>query len=149
MQKTSKDYWFVGIQLILFLLFAIMPSTLVLPLPEFATIVGLILSTAGLVVILLSIVQLSNSLTPYPSPKQGASLKTNGLYRFSRHPIYSGILLLCFGWTLYSASFSRMFITIALYALFYFKSKYEEERLVEVYRENYIMYKQKTARFFF
>lgn len=149
MQKTSKDYWFVGIQLMLFILFVVTPSTPHISLPKLVSALGLIVAALGLVIILFSIFQLSNALTPYPSPKQGASLKTNGLYRFSRHPIYSGILLLCFGWTLYSASFSRMLLTVALYALFYFKSKYEEKRLVEVYGENYIMYKQKTARFFF
>jgi len=148
MQKTSKDYWFVGIQLILFLLFVVTPSIPQIPLPKMLTILGLVISAIGLVIILLSIFQLSDALTPYPSPKQNASLKTNGLYRFSRHPIYSGILLLCVGWTLYSASFSRIFIVVVLYALFYFKSNYEEERLVTVYGEEYTKYKKKTARFF-
>ncbi|MEM8523337.1 MAG: isoprenylcysteine carboxylmethyltransferase family protein [Bacteroidota bacterium] len=148
MRKTAKDYWFVGIQLVLFLLFALTPSIPQIHLPKFAAPVGLFISIIGLLGVLLSIFQLSDALTPYPSPKKDASLKTDGLYRFSRHPIYSTILLFCIGWTIYSASFSRLFLTVALYALFYFKSNYEEKRLIEVYGEHYLNYKGKTPRFF-
>lgn len=148
MQKTAKDYWFVGIQFMMLLLFVLTPSTPQIPLYNWVSVLGLIMATFGLLVVLFAILQLSDALTPYPSPKQGASLKTNGLYRFSRHPIYSGILLFCIGWTFYSASFSRLFLTVALYALFYFKSNYEEKRLIETYGEAYSKYKKKTARFF-
>ncbi|MEL6944145.1 MAG: isoprenylcysteine carboxylmethyltransferase family protein [Bacteroidota bacterium] len=149
MQKTAKDYWFVGAQLVLFLLFAIAPSVIQLALPKIITLTGLILLLLGVLIILRSIFQLSDALTPYPSPKQGASIKTEGLYRFSRHPIYSGILILFLGWGLYTQSLSRLVLTIALYILFYFKSSYEEERLIEAYGEKYRTYRKKTARFFF
>lgn len=148
MQKTPKDYWFVGLQMILLVLFVVTPSKPQIPLFKIVPILGLIFAAIGIVIVLFSILQLSNALTPFPSPKQGASLKTDGLYQFSRHPIYAGILLFCIGWTFYSASFSRLFLTAALYALFFFKSNYEEQQLIAFYGEDYVEYKKKTARFF-
>ncbi|MEM6697662.1 MAG: isoprenylcysteine carboxylmethyltransferase family protein [Bacteroidota bacterium] len=149
MQKTTKDYGFVSIQLILFILFAVTPSITQIILPNWSSILGLIVTALGLIIVLFAILQLSDALSPFPSPKQGKQLRTNGLYRFSRHPIYSGILLFCIGWTIYSGSFSRLLLTLALYALFYFKSNYEEQKLIEVYGGSYLEYRETTARFFF
>ena len=44
--------------------------------------------------------QLGGALTPLPEPRPDAELTTSGLYRWVRHPIYSGVLAMGWGWTL-------------------------------------------------
>jgi len=63
-----------------------------------------------------------------------------------RHPIYTGILLIAFGMALYMGSLFKILVFIALYVLFYYKSLYEEQRLM-LFFPSYGVYKNKTGRF--
>ncbi|MEM9848527.1 MAG: isoprenylcysteine carboxylmethyltransferase family protein [Bacteroidota bacterium] len=148
MNKTKKDYFFVALQLLLFLCFVFASDLYQFPFPKILQILGLIFSVLGLLIILLAIFQLSDALTPFPSPKSGASLKTNGLYQFVRHPIYTGILIFCFAWTYHTGALSQLLVSVSLYVLFLYKSRYEEERLVQVYGEAYVIYQKRVGRFF-
>ena len=46
---------------------------------------------------------LGRQLTPFPKPVEQSSLKQGGAYRFVRHPIYGGVLLLGLAWALVSS----------------------------------------------
>ncbi|MEM9887368.1 MAG: isoprenylcysteine carboxylmethyltransferase family protein [Bacteroidota bacterium] len=148
MKKTKQDYLFVSLQLCLFLLFIFAPDLHHFRFPKLLRIFGLIFSILGVLMILLALFQLSDALTPFPSPKTGASLKTDGLYRWIRHPIYSGILLFFLAWSCYTSALSQFIVTALLYLLFFFKSRYEEERLLGVYGEDYRIYQSQVGRFF-
>ena len=148
MKKTKQDYLFVALQLILFLLFIFSPTIYRIPTPKFVQLLGLIFSVIGFLIILLAIFQLSDALTPFPSPKIGASLKTEGLYRFVRHPIYTGILILFLAWSCYTGALSQFATTTLLYLLFFFKSRYEEQQLVQTYGDAYETYQIQVGRFF-
>jgi protein-S-isoprenylcysteine O-methyltransferase Ste14 len=62
------------------------------------------LGTAGLGVLILAAANLGRSLTAMPNPAERATLKTTGLYRFVRHPLYTGLLALVLGRTVTSAA---------------------------------------------
>ncbi|RKN04302.1 isoprenylcysteine carboxylmethyltransferase family protein, partial [Aquimarina sp. AD1] len=62
-------------------------------------------------------------------------------------PIYTGILCVVFGYGLYIGSIFKLIIATTIYMLFYFKTKYEEEKLQEFFEE-YKVYKATTGRFF-
>ncbi|MFD2562674.1 methyltransferase family protein [Aquimarina rubra] len=147
MQKDKKGFIYVLIQSTLFLLY-ILPiydwKIFCFPSIRYLFLVATII---GGVIILGSMLQLRNQLSPFPAPLKDGVLIENGFYRFSRHPIYSGILISCFFYALYSCSGFKMIISIALLILFYFKSSYEEELLFKKYI-GYKKYKKRVGRFF-
>jgi len=89
---NKNDLLYVGIQTILFVLFAIDSNNYQMSF-SFPGI-GLILSIIGILIIGVSILQLNKNLSPFPTPKVGSHLITSGLYSIVRHPIYLGILVL-------------------------------------------------------
>lgn len=95
---------------------------------------------------MVALFNLDKSLTPFPTPKSNSELITSGLYKYVRHPIYTGILLTVFGYGFYSESVSRLTISVLLLILFYFKTNYEEQKLSQKYPE-YGAYKARTGRF--
>jgi len=147
MHLKPKDYFFVGIQFLLFLLYLIDLEFIKFSLPYIFRIIGLILTISGLIVLILALLQLNKNLSPFPTPKTNSELVQSGLYKYIRHPIYTGILLNFFGYSLYSGSLFRLSITILLYILFLYKSNYEEKMLSRQFEE-YSSYKKKTGRFF-
>jgi len=95
-------------------------------------IAGVILTIAGASLLLAGIASLGGSLTPYPRPKDDASLREVGAYRFVRHPIYGGIVLLAFGWSCLTSPLAL--VPAAVLAVFLDrKARREETWLVERY----------------
>lgn len=82
-----------------------------------------------------------------PTPDKNADLITSGLYKRIRHPIYTGVLLVAFGITIWHVHVVTMTATIFLVGLLTYKSLYEEEMLMEQYPD-YGKYRQRTGRFF-
>jgi len=109
--------------------------------------IGLFIAGFGGVIIILALFQLNKNLSPFPTPKNNTTLLQNGLYKYMRHPIYTGIILLFTGYSLYQNSFYKLGIALLLVILFYFKSNYEEQRLEQKFPD-YKLYKNKTGKFF-
>ena len=142
-----KNYIFVGIQLVLFIAFIIEIDTLKFNRLDVFQPVFLVLSGLGFLFILTALLQLNTNLSPFPKPKNNATLITSGVYKYVRHPIYSGILFTLFFLALYFNSFYKLGIVLLLVLLFRYKSNYEEEQLCLKY-PNYRDYRQNTGRFF-
>ena len=143
--RSAKDYWLVGTQFFLFFLF-LFPTNYHLQVATFFQIPSLILSILGFIIVMVALFNLDKSLTAFPTPKSNSELITSGLYKYVRHPIYTGILLTVFGYGFYSESVSRLTISLLLLILFYFKTNYEEQKLSQKYPE-YGAYKARTGRF--
>lgn len=144
---TTKDIVFVGAQLLLFVLFIGLPALYRFNFSDHIRIVGAILAVVGVLVCLASIYQLRSSLTPFPSPTPTSRLIQTGLYKYVRHPIYSGILMTMIGYGVFTGSFSRLLVALATLVLFYFKSGFEETLLLKRYPE-YHLYRKNSWRFF-
>ena len=146
MIKSWKDYLFVSIQFLLFGLYAFdfLPA---FKIPQLVKYIGLIFSILGFLIAVLSVLQLNKNLTVFPTPKTDSELITFGMYKFSRHPIYSGLILFTFGYAIFKASFFKVLIGSILLLLFYFKTNYEEQKLLQKF-PNYKDYKKKVNRFF-
>lgn len=141
----KKDLLFVGIQLALFLAYIILPEyDLGMPLLQW---VGGPLALFGLLILLLSMLQLNTNLSPFPSPKTHSQLVTKGVYRYMRHPIYTGIIFAAAGIGLVDQDLGKLLVSLALLVLFYFKSDYEEELLVKKFGAAYTKYQTQTRRF--
>lgn len=146
MKTTSKDYKFVTVQFLLFALYFFeFPPKFILP--EILKIAGLFAALVGFFIASVAVYQLNRNLTVFPTPKENANLVESGLYKFSRHPIYSGIILMTFGTAFYLGSFHKLFISFILLLWFYLKSQFEEKQLEKFY-SNYSEYKSKRGRFF-
>jgi protein-S-isoprenylcysteine O-methyltransferase Ste14 len=147
MKLGIKDIAYVGIQFLLFLVYLYDMPFLHFTLSSIVKDIFLAVSLIGIGIALLSMMQLNIHLSPFPSPKKGSKLVQNGLYKFVRHPIYSGVLIALFGYGLYTTSSYRLIISLSLLVLFYYKSKYEEMRLQRNFSD-YKSYQKTTGRFF-
>ena len=104
---------------------------------------------AALVAIILMLVAasaLGRGLTATPLPNAHAELRTGGLYRFVRHPIYSGLLLFAVARTLPSGDLWTALACVALVVLINAKAHWEERHLAQRF-PGYAAYAAGTPRF--
>lgn len=144
--KTTKDYLFVGIQLLLFIAYAWSPSWLTFSRSDALGNLGLLLAVAAVLAGCAAFILLWKTFSPFPTPVAEGELITTNLYALARHPIYTSLLLAAFGYALYTGSGYRVVVGLALLILFYFKSDYEEQQLTAHYPD-YAEYKKKMGRF--
>ena len=147
MKISGIDFILVGIQLVLLGAYIFDISSLKLQVPEEASLVNLGLAIAGFIIIIISILQLNTNLSIFPTPKKDGELIMSGLFKYVRHPIYTGILMTAFFYSLYSNSGYRLIISLLLVILFYYKSNYEEKALLLKFPA-YKSYRASTGRFF-
>ncbi|MFT4685053.1 MAG: protein-S-isoprenylcysteine O-methyltransferase Ste14 [Neolewinella sp.] len=145
--SKTKDYLFVGIQLLLFVAYAFEFPALSFSRPDIFGYLGLLLSVGGLCTGVLALFQMKTSFSPFPTPITAGELVITGMFGWARHPIYSSILLGAFGFALYTGSGYRVLIGFSLGVLFYFKSSYEEQLLSARY-PGYQDYQKEVGRFF-
>ncbi len=147
MAVPKKDKIFVALQFLVFIAWIIEVEPWSFKLSSNLSALSFIIAVIGLVLVLIAFLQLNTNLSPFPSPKKGAKLVTGGVFAFARHPIYSGILFMAFGISIWLGSGYKLAISLLLYLVFYFKSRYEEQRLEEAFPD-YNVYKTRTGRFF-
>jgi protein-S-isoprenylcysteine O-methyltransferase Ste14 len=112
-----------------------------------ARVTGLALYTLGLILAITGRAQLGSSWSDIEAPGQvaKAALVSHGLYRFIRHPIYTGDILLLIGLEL--ALNSWLVIAIALMVPPILFQAIREERLLARNLPGYGEYCQRTKRF--
>ncbi|MCI0677583.1 MAG: 2-amino-4-hydroxy-6-hydroxymethyldihydropteridine diphosphokinase [Actinobacteria bacterium] len=96
---------------------------------EVSRLVGVGLSIIGVVVAVSATRRLDTAFTPNPEPRPGSSLVDHGPYRYVRHPIYSGLVLLALGGSAAVASWAGLAGSGVLIVFFLVKIAYEERRL--------------------
>ncbi len=146
-RPVAKDILFVSAQLLLFIIYFIPLCVFSFHIHIVIRYTALIVAIFGLFIIGLAILQLNKNLTPFPTPREDSVLIQNGVYKFVRHPIYAGIILITIGFGLFHEDAWKVYIGIVLWVLFYFKSNYEEKLLTENFSE-YNAYTKNTGRFF-
>jgi protein-S-isoprenylcysteine O-methyltransferase Ste14 len=92
-----------------------------------------IVQYVGLAILLVGAVNLGRSLTALPTPVPHGELRTGGLYRWMRHPIYTGVMALTLGGAVPSGNPIRLACALGLVVLFMLKARWEEARLREQY----------------
>jgi protein-S-isoprenylcysteine O-methyltransferase Ste14 len=136
----------VALQGAILLAFFLSPRRDDWPVPAGLKLTGSALTIAGAVVLLVAAANLGRSLTALPTPANRATLRTGGLYRFVRHPIYSGLLALVLGGVLTSGSAVRAALAAGLLLLLRRKARWEEDMLRRRY-PGYTDYARRTPRF--
>ena len=105
-----------------------------------------VLVVAGVGIMGLGATSLGRGLTATPLPNQHAELRTGGLYRYVRHPIYTGLLLAATAFAVASGSVVRLVVLVLLVALLNGKARWEEVRLARRF-DGYAAYAARTPRF--
>lgn len=146
MRIPVLDILFVLLQLGLFVAFAFDVHACSIYFPVFIFWLGVILLVLGGFFTLVAALHLNVNLSPFPSPLPDSKLIVHGIYKKVRHPIYTGILMGFLGFSIIADSGYKLLITFLLFLLFYFKSKYEEKRLLLLFPE-YEDYRKRSGRF--
>lgn len=141
MELEHKDYIYVILQLLLFVAYILNVEMIAVFNNNNITFIGVPIVVIGVLTALIALLQLNTNLSPFPTPKPNTTLIKNGVFKYIRHPIYSGIILITFGYGVYQNSLYKIIISILLFVLFYFKSSYEEKRLQITLSFLYIMFK--------
>jgi len=83
----------------------------------------------------------------FPEPKMLGNLIVSGPYRWVRHPMYSGLLIMTAAIVLYRCEWPPLLVFIGFLINQIQKLTYEESMLLERFPE-YVKYKQNTKRLF-
>ena len=96
---------------------------------------GLALSLAGLLVMASALLALRKVIQIEPAPRPDAHLVTSGVYRYLRHPIYTGILAVAVGLFLRRPTVRIAAATAVMMAFLFVKVRLEERLLAARYPE--------------
>ena len=113
-------------------------------------LVGVFLFIAGFIIMTWCIVNFAvkgrGTLSPITPTKK---LVVSGLYRFSRNPMYIGVMLLLIGETLFFSSRSLCLYSFIVFVGFnIFIIAREEPRLKKDFGDDYDIYRKKVRRWF-
>lgn len=145
-RDTAVAWLFVIVQLVLLGLILLLPAGDSWAVPTWLDLIARVAEWLGTGVLVVGLVNLGRSSTPLPSPVPHGELRTGGLYRLVRHPIYSGIIALTIGASIRSGSPWVALATAALVGWFMLKARWEEARLTVRY-PGYGAYAARTPRF--
>lgn len=109
------------------------------------SVAGVLLFIAGAVFGLAGVHALGRNRTPYPKPRVGADLVRHGIYGVVRHPLYSSLIFIAFGWGLLWRSWPALLTAFALAVLLDAKARTEERWLRKIFTE-YAAYARRGKR---
>ena len=136
----------VAVQAALIIAILLVPVGDAWPLPPVAAAVSTTVTWAGVGLLIWAIAVFGRGVTPSPLPSPKARLRTRGPYRWIRHPMYTGVIMLMTGAMLDRRSWLAAALWIALVGFLVLKARWEEGRLVETY-PGYRRYREQVSAF--
>ena len=109
-----------------------------------ANAIAVVLGIAGASIAVLGAVALGRDLVPWVAPKPGAPLRTGGVFRLTRNPIYLGILLASAGWVLWRGRIELIVVWLLLATVLIVKAHVEQHRLIDAFGDEYREYAART-----
>ena len=109
--------------------------------------VGLALLIAGLVIRCTAILSLGSSFSTNVAIHATQTLRTTGLYRWVRHPSYTGMLIIFTGVGIYLRNWVSLAIVLVFpIAVLLYRMHVEELALSEAFGDEYRVYSSGTSR---
>jgi len=110
------------------------------------SIIGLALVIIGLIVMIVGQVTLSRNYSGTVVIRDDHQLISNGIYRFTRNPIYLGGIMVVTGLPMYVASLYGFITSLALIPFILNRIRLEEKLLTEEFQDAYQKYKENTKK---
>jgi protein-S-isoprenylcysteine O-methyltransferase Ste14 len=144
---TDRANWLVWAQFLLLALL-LLPGDPLWRGP-WVTAASVLLVALGGALAVAGAVVLGSDLVPWVAPKPGAPLRTRGVYRLTRNPIYVGIIVATAGWVLWRARVELLVIWVLLATVLIVKAHVEQHRLVDAFGDAYREYARRTPLLLF
>lgn len=112
-----------------------------------ATDIGLGVIILGMILRFIAIRSLGRYFTVDVTIREGHQLKTDGIYRYLRHPSYAASLISFAGFGISLNNYLSLLMLVALIgAAFFYRIKVEEKALIEQFGDDYRNYMKKSKR---
>jgi protein-S-isoprenylcysteine O-methyltransferase Ste14 len=109
-------------------------------------ILGIALFVGGFTILLIAQITLFRNYSSTLVIREDHQLITHGIYHFTRHPIYLGVILVATGLPVYGSSLYGILIMSAMIPVFLVRIKIEERLLTEEFGDAYRAYMQTTRK---
>lgn len=119
------------------------------PLTTLQTAIAIAIACAGIGIDIAGAVAFRRARTTINplKPKATSSLVTNGVYRFTRNPMYVGMAVVLFAWAIWLASFPAL---LGLPAFVFYISRFqiapEERALADIFGDAFAVYRSRVRR---
>lgn len=142
--RGTRGEWWVVVQVVLLAAVGILPPAgpKVVSAPAAAVSVALI----GMIMLVAGAIALGSNLSVLPLPREDARVVRHGIYRWVRHPIYVGVILLTVAWTVYRGDLLHVVLAVST-GVFYAAKASREERYLQQRFPDYEGYRRRTWRF--
>jgi protein-S-isoprenylcysteine O-methyltransferase Ste14 len=129
-----------------FLLKAIVPSIGYIPVPEILSWTATIILVLAIIIFVISFFQLGIALK-MGLPNENTNLRTSGVYRFSRNPLYAAIFMMFFASLLYFPDPLNLCLAIMGSIIHYRTTLAEEKFLLQRFGSEWSLYTSRTRRY--
>jgi protein-S-isoprenylcysteine O-methyltransferase len=109
-------------------------------------LVGLALFVVGMTIALIAVFTLRRSYASTLVIMEDHQLITHGIYRFTRHPVYLGVIIAIIGMPVYASSLYGLLTMSALIPIFLNRIRMEERMLTDEFGDAYRTYKEATSK---
>ena len=109
-------------------------------------IIGLALFIIGLTIMIVGQVTLRRNYSGSVVIRVDHQLITHGIYRFTRNPMYLGLIMVVTGLPVFAASMYGFLISLVLIPIILNRIRLEEELLTEEFQDAYQKYKETTKK---
>ena len=132
--KNSKGEWYLVTQFTLIILHLLQGwpnnSNLTYDTYKYIQILGIIISSKGIINLIIAFHNLGDNLSLLPIPVKNSTLITKKSYNNCRHPIYKALLYISFGIFIYKLSLFHLLLLIMLSYILKLKAIKEEKKLM-------------------
>ena len=120
----------------------VLPYALAVAIATLLLILGICISAAGV----LSFKQADTTVNPL-DPGSASNLVTDGIYRYTRNPMYLGMLAVAIAVTVYFSSVMGLMVVAGFYLFMSrFQIEPEERAMKDLFGDEFKQYKQKVRR---
>jgi protein-S-isoprenylcysteine O-methyltransferase Ste14 len=109
-------------------------------------IIGLALFVVGLTIMIVGQATLWRNYSGLLIIRKDHQLITHGIYRFTRHPIYLGAIMVFIGLPVYAASLYALLAVLVLIPIILNRIRLEERLLTEAFGDAHLKYKETTKK---
>jgi len=110
------------------------------------SLIGLVLFIFGLMIMIIGQATLRGNYSGTVVIRVDHQLITYGIYRFTRHPMYLGLIMVVTGLPVYATSLYGFITVLFLIPIILNRIRLEEKLLAEEFQDEYQQYKETTKK---